>query len=170
MQFEKSFPGIKITVITGGLTIMSDIDLVLDHLINDVLATSEQPQGCSDREIEEIMADQKVDCLPQAYTSFLERLGRGAGGLLKGTDAFYPRLIGVKDAAIELLTEDGAPIRLPPDSLVIGMHQGYQFFWFPTVAQDDPKVLMFQEGDRIPHREWGTFSSYLNDMIKEIER
>jgi hypothetical protein len=149
---------------------MSDIDLVLDHLINDVLATSERPQGCSDREIEEIMTDQKVDRLPQAYTCFLKRIGRGAGELLIGTDAFYPRLIGVKDAAIELLTEDGAPIQLPPDSLVIGMHQGYQFFWFPTVAQDDPKVLMFQEGDRTPNREWDTFSSYLNDMIKEIER
>ena len=57
-----------------------------------------------------------------------------------------------------------------PSRLVIGMHQVYQFFWLPTVAPDDPKVLMFQEGDRTPHREWGTFSSYLNDMIKEIER
>jgi hypothetical protein len=149
---------------------MSDIELVLDHLINDVLTTRERPQGCSGHEIEEIMTDQKVDRLPQAYTCFLKRIGRGAGELLIGTDAFYPRLIGVKDAAIELITEDGAPIQLPPDSLVIGMHQGYQFFWLPTVAQDDPKVLMFQEGDRTPHREWGTFSSYLNDMIKEIER
>jgi hypothetical protein len=149
---------------------MSDIELVLDHLINDVLATTQPPQGCSDQEIEEIMTDQKVDRLPRAYTYFLKRIGRGAGELLTGTDAFYPRLIGVKDAAIELLTEDGAPIQLPPDSLVIGMHQGYQFFWLPTVTQDDPKVLMFQEGDRTPRREWATFSSYLNGMIKEIER
>jgi hypothetical protein len=88
---------------------MSDIELVLD------------------REIEQIMTDQKIDRLPQAYTCFLKRIGRGAGELLIGTDAFYPRLIGVKDAAVELLTEDGAPIQLPPDSLVIGMHQGYQF-------------------------------------------
>jgi hypothetical protein len=149
---------------------MSDIELVLDHLMNDVLTPREQPQGCSDREIEEIMTDQKVDHLPQAYRCFLKRIGRGAGELLIGTDAFYPRLIGVKDAAIELLTEDGAPIQLSPDSLVIAMHQGYQFFWLPTVVPDDPKVLMFQEDDRTPHREWGTFSSYLNEMIKEIER
>jgi hypothetical protein len=132
---------------------MSDIELVLDHLINNVLAATEPPRGCSGREIEEITADQKVDRLPEAYTCFLKRIGRGAGELMAGTGAFYPQLIGAKDAAIELLTEDGAPIQLPPDSLVIGMHQGYQFFWLATVAQGDPKVLMFQEGDRTPHRE-----------------
>ena len=49
------------------------------------------------------------------------------------------------------------------------MHQGYQAFWFPTVMADDPQVLMFQEGDQGPAREWESFSAYLNDMVSEIE-
>ena len=116
------------------------------------------------------MADQQVSRLPSAYISFLKRIGRGAGNLLVGTDAFFPRIIGLKAAAIELFAEDSAPVHLNPDVLVIAMHQGYQVFWFPTVMLDDPMVLMFQEGDRGPLRNWGSFSAYLSDMIKEIER
>jgi hypothetical protein len=149
---------------------MSNINAVLDYLVNEVLTPAESPHGCSDSEIDEIMADQNVTRLPSAYACFLRRAGRGAGDLLVGTDAFYPRIIGLKEAAIELFSESPVPIQLGSDAFVIAMHQGYQLFWFPTVIPDDPEVLMFQEGDRGPLRRWESFSSYLNDMIKDIRR
>lgn len=146
------------------------ISSTLDHLINDVLTPQESLQGCSDSDIEAVMADQNVDRLPSAYVCFLRRIGRGAGRFLQGTDAFFPQIIGLKDAAEELFEENGVPISLEDNSLVIAMHQGYQVFWFPTVKFDDPKVAMFQEGDQGILREWDSFSAYLNDMIKSIER
>jgi hypothetical protein len=149
---------------------MNDINKVLDHLVDEVLAPGEPPQGCSDSEIEDLTADQHVSRLPPAYITFLKRIGRGAGELLVGTDAFFPQIIGLKAAAIELFAEDSAPVELNPDAFVIAMHQGYQVFWFPTVMQDDPTVIMFQEGDRGPLRNWDSFAAYLSDMIKEIER
>jgi hypothetical protein len=149
---------------------MSEISEVLDHLINDVLAPGESAQGCSGSEISELMADQGVTRLPSAYICFLKRAGRGAGQLLVGTKAFYPQIIGLKSAAKDLFTEDGVVIELENDAFVIAMHQGYQVFWFPTVIGDDPKVIMFQEGDTGPTREWVSFSAYLRGMIKAIER
>jgi hypothetical protein len=149
---------------------MNSIKEILDHLVDEVLNPGESIQGCSDSEIEEIMADQHVSRLPPTYITFLKRIGRGAGELLVGTDAFFPRIIGLKAAAIGLFAEDSAPVQLNPDAFVIAMHQGYQVFWFRTVTEDDPMVIMFQEGDEGPLRSWESFSAYLCDMIKEIER
>lgn len=149
---------------------MSEINAVLDHLINDVLTSGQSAEGCSDSEIAELMADQDVNRLPSAYICFLKRAGRGAGELLVGTKAFYPQVIGLKSAAKDLFAEDDVAIQLENDAFVIAMHQGYQVFWFPTVVEDDPKVIMFQEGDTGPLREWASFSAYLSGMIKAIER
>lgn len=147
---------------------MSDIDVVLDRLLNEILAPTELVQGCSDSEIAEVIADQEVGRLPSAYLSYLKRIGRGAGRLLVGTHAFYPQILGLKAATAELFVEDGVSIQLGPQAFVIAMHQGYQAFWFPTVIAEDPEVLMFQEGDQGPARKWGSFSVYLNDMVNEI--
>jgi hypothetical protein len=100
----------------------------------------------------------------------VKRIGRGAGPFLQGTDTFFPRVLGLKADARDLLRENKSGIELGPQALVFAMHQGYQVFWFPTVINDDPKVLMFQEGDRGVGREWASLAAYLDDMIKAIDQ
>ena len=150
---------------------MGAVDRVLGRLINENLVPQECLEGCSEDEIQEVMADQGVARLPAEYVSYLKRIGKGAGPYLRGTDTFYPRIItiGIRSAASDLFRENDTEIQLTPDSFVFAMHQGYQVFWFPTVMDDDPKVMMYQEGDKAPCREWDRFSDYLNSMIKEIE-
>jgi hypothetical protein len=147
------------------------VDQVLDRLVNEGLVLPDSPEGCSEDEIQEIMADQRVSRLPSEYVCYLKRIGKGAGPYLRGTDTFYPRIItiGIRQAASDLFRENNTQIQLEPDSFVFAMHQGYQAFWFPTVMDDDPKVMMYQEGGKAPCREWNRFSLYLNSMIKEIE-
>jgi hypothetical protein len=118
------------------------------------------------------MADQQVARLPAEYVCFLQRIGCGAGPYLRGTDTFYPRIItiGIRAAATDLFRENDTGIQLSPDAFVFAMHQGYQVFWFPSVMDDDPKVIMYQEGDKGSSREWDSFSTYLSRMTKAIER
>lgn len=149
---------------------MGDVSSTLDRLVNENLVPAELMKGCSESDIKDIMADQRVSRLPSAYLCYLRRIGCGAGSFLAGSDAFFPQIIGLKAAARDLFSENGLAIELRPDAFVIAMHQGYQVFWFATVMGDDPEVIMFQEGDPITCRKWESFSAYLNDMIKEIDQ
>jgi hypothetical protein len=147
---------------------MSEVSLLLDRLLDEDLASTDSLIGCSEVEIAEIMADQRVNELPAAYLCYLRRIGHGAGPLLEGTDAFFPKIIGLKADAEALFAETASRAELSPDAFVFAMHQGYQAFWFPTV-NNDPEVLMFEEGRGICKR-WKNFCAYLKDMIAEIDR
>jgi hypothetical protein len=149
---------------------MTRIDSLIQQAIDHDVIAIESAVGCTDFEIDQIRTSQGVSQLPSSYVTFLRRLGRQAGRLLHGTDAFYPGLLGLKSAGRELLLEDTAEEELGPDSFVIGMHQGYQLFWFPSVLEEEPPVLMYQEGDRRRVREWADFSHYIEDMISEVDR
>jgi hypothetical protein len=126
--------------------------------------------GCTDQEIEELMADQEVARLPLSYKWFLRTMGRDAGPILRGSQAFFPQLLGMKSAGIELLSENNAKETLGPDSFVIGLHQGYQLFWLSSVADSEPAVLMFQEGERVHSRKWNNFEAYLTDVVSGLGR
>ena len=66
-----------------------------------------------------------------------------------GTVAFFPELLGVRKAALDLLHECGAPFELAQDEVVIGMHQGYNFLYLQA-GTTDPAVWRYMEGDRQP--------------------
>jgi len=40
------------------------------------------------------------------------------------------------------------------------MHQGYQFYWFPSILEENPEVFMYQEGSGIV-REWSDLADCL---------
>jgi len=124
--------------------------------------------GLSDGEIHEVCEDQGLECLPQCYIEFLQLMGRKAGQILRGTDAFYPDILGVKNDAHELLTENGVENLIGPNAVVFAMHQGYQVFWMADNHGDDPSVLMYQEGDEGVSGEWKSFTSFLNDEAKRV--
>ncbi|WP_148085959.1 SMI1/KNR4 family protein [Actinocorallia herbida] len=117
--------------------------------------------GVGEEEILAVMADQGLGRLPGAYREFLALMGRRAGRLLAGTDAFHPAIFGLKKSAPEL-SEGTAFEGIPPGALVFAMHQGYQVYWMEDVSADDPKVFFYQEGDDGIAREWESFTEFLN--------
>ncbi|MEB3336894.1 MAG: SMI1/KNR4 family protein [Leptolyngbyaceae bacterium] len=87
--------------------------------------------------------------LPKAYKElFLEPMGRGSDGFLKGEDCFYPHLFKIQAWAKELLEENNFPAPLPDDAFVFFMHQGYQFSFFRLTEGDHPPTYSFVEGQK----------------------
>jgi hypothetical protein len=94
-------------------------------------------QGLTDNEMQEIQIDQGLEALPACYREFLRRMGRCAGQLLIGTDAFHPALLGIRADALE------------------------------TASEDDPAVYLYQEGDTGTRKRWTSFSAFLLDQFKQ---
>jgi hypothetical protein len=148
-------------------------DNVISELVRRILllgiASPEEIQGCTKEEVEEIQAYAGVK-LPAIYLDFLYTMGRGAGNFFKGSDMFYPSLLGLRKAAEELLSEEGASFSLPKDAFVFLMHQGYQFLFFRTLGcSDDPPVYHYMEGEGAPRKISRSFSRFLIESIKEHE-
>jgi hypothetical protein len=132
------------------------VDAVIDALL-EMRSPGDLFEGCTDAEREAIRADQRVSLLPREYDRFLERVGRRAGTFLRGTDAFIRNYL----AEIERTRAAGRRRRRRASwSLVIGMHQGYQFYWFPSILEENPEVFMYQEGSGIV-REWSDLADCL---------
>lgn len=124
--------------------------------------------GVDEEQVVEVMRDQELDRLPLRYVDFLKLMGKQAGRLLEGTDAFYPGILGLKQDAMELLAECGQSELLESESLVFAMHQGYQVYWLAGVDDDDPPVFMYQEGDETISAQWDSFSSFLLDQFSRV--
>jgi hypothetical protein len=106
--------------------------------------------GCSESEIALIEADQGRP-LPAVYRCFLTAMGRDLGGLFDGALLGYPYILGSRNAALNLLDDDGGhgeeTFALPDDALVVSMHdQGYAFQFVRTSLGDNPPVELWTEG------------------------
>jgi hypothetical protein len=154
-------------VFDGGRDVTT-VDLVIDNLVSDGVVAPRHLKSCTRAEIEPVRVDQDLPLLPPEFVPYLERMGRRAGHVLVGSSAFHPDILRVKQASGELLEESGVQLTLGPEALVVAMHQGYQFFWIPSVLATESEVLMFQEGDQGPRRSWPNFAEYLNTMAQEI--
>jgi hypothetical protein len=134
------------------------MDVVLDRVVND---WGSEVRGCSAEEIEELRTRQGVPSIPDEYLRYLRRIGRGAGHFQRGTDAYYPGVLELKDAARELLEENNSQLVLGPNSLVFEMHQGYEFAWFPDVENRQPVVNQYSEARGDDITEWPSLAAYL---------
>jgi len=98
-----------------------------DLLIKNELATSEELQGCSEKEIEQL--EKHIDAkLPQSYREFLALMGHNAGIFRRGTDYLYKDLFNLTGDTKEILMD--GPFKLPDDAFVFSSHQGYIFVYF----------------------------------------
>lgn len=123
-------------------------------------------EGLTDREIERLRADQGVRRFPVFYEEFLLRMGRRAGSLLAGTDAFYPALLGGKERGARLLAENGVEHLMPEDAVVIAVHQDYMLYWIWPNSGEDPPVHEYVEGESAVRRSWPSFTRYLMDQLR----
>ena len=90
-------------------------------------AFARKAKGCSTSEILSLEARLKVQ-LPEDYKLFLSFCGHGVTSFLAGSSFVYEKLLDIRDAAEELVSESGAT-PLPDNSIVFVMHQGYQFYF-----------------------------------------
>jgi hypothetical protein len=130
-------------------------------------ATAEQVLGLTIEQVYEVGRDQPAP-LPEAYRCFLRLLGGGAGRFMRGTDVYYPRILGLWSAAEELLEEDASPFRLLETDRVISMHQGYQFD-FLRGSEDDPEVWSYCEGaspGNVPSTTHERFTDWLRGIAE----
>jgi hypothetical protein len=116
--------------------------------------------GLSEDVIGVIESDQPAP-LADAYRLFLRLIGSGAGFFLRGSDVYYPKLLGLKKAAGDLLVENKSPFALKDSDRVFLMHQGYCFD-FMRGPGDDPEVWSYREGaGTAPEPAFGRFTDWL---------
>jgi hypothetical protein len=136
------------------------------NIISAGLAHPADIIGCSPDDISTLEGRFGIP-LPEIYRDWLRVMGRGAGHYLEGSDAFFPRLLELRDGAEDLLRENRHPFSLPEDAFVFLMHQGYQFLFFRTSPPDpDPQVTLYLEGDDPVHR-WDHVSEYFQQVLED---
>lgn len=114
--------------------------------------TGKQPVPCTLAEVEDL-EQWTGHRLPEVYREFLLWMGHAGGGLLEGSDCFYPHLRELPLLAQDLLEEDQCVKTLPGNTVVFFMHQGYQFDFFYLNDGDDPPVYWYLEDEPI----WTSF-------------
>ncbi len=80
--------------------------------------------------------------------------------------------MGMKEAAVELLQENGNPFDLPPNAYVFLMHQGYEFFYFLTADKNEnsPIYRYLETKDLTPFMRWDSLADYFAAEVEhEIE-
>ena len=122
--------------------------------------------GCTPEQIEEIERHYNLK-LPAIYREYLSVLGRRSGRYMDDVASGYPRVLGLRERAIELLEADEATIELPGDAFVFSMYQGFTFMFFNISDGDDPAVYSYLELDNKFVREDESFSQLLRNGIKQ---
>jgi hypothetical protein len=101
--------------------------------------------GLGVREIMEIERDQPGP-VGAAYRCFLSVTGGGFGRFLVSSDVFYPLMLGLREAAEDLLAEHAVSFRLADTDRVFLMHQNGRFDFLRGPAPD-PEVWSYDEAD-----------------------
>jgi hypothetical protein len=138
---------------------------IVGLIVESGLALPNELLGCSDKEISEIEAA-VFPPLPLAYKWFLKTMGKGAGEFLVGEDVFYPKMLGLKSAAMELMQSLGRKWNLPDKAIVFLGHQGYQFLFFERDT-DDPEVSLLLDSEPEARKVFDSFSEWLYQCVND---
>src|SRR5687768_1499762 len=99
-----------------------------DHLV----------EGLNNFEMKQLCESWQTNELPSVYLEFLHLMGRSAGRILLGTDAFFPRILEMPRASSEFFADNVEGMQLPEGALVFAIHQGYQVYWMESTNVPDP--------------------------------
>ncbi|MBI1362203.1 MAG: hypothetical protein GC155_18160 [Alphaproteobacteria bacterium] len=95
---------------------------------------------------------------PRQYRELLSAIGARRAQFYVGTDLFRPDLT---EAAADMLDENDNPITLPSGTVVLSMHQGYQFDSLVCGGRDDPPVHHFLEGRGWTLDHWPSLTAWI---------
>ncbi|MFI2610180.1 hypothetical protein [Kitasatospora sp. NPDC018619] len=143
------------------------IGVVVAAIADGTTARPDQLIGLTDDGILQVEDDQRTP-IAGAYRTFLAQIGGGAGRFMQGTDVYYPRILGLRTAARELLEERGSTFEFGESDRVFSMHQGYQFD-FLRGSGADPEVWSYSEGenDDLPVLNFAHFTDWLRAVAEE---
>ena len=141
------------------------IEEAAQRLVDAGIASEAQLRGLSEPEVAELESRVRIK-LPESYRDFLLRMGKSAGDFLIGTDFLFPKLLGLRVQADELLRESNSSTRLGPHHFVFAAHQGYQFLYFSIDGTNDPEVFRYLEGEE-PELVAPSFSSWLLGCVDD---
>ena len=122
--------------------------------------------GCTEAEIRQIEHQYAVQ-LPEMYRQFLLQMGKAAGSFLKGSDLFFPEVLGLRKQAEAILADSDTPFTLTKEDFVFLVHQGYEFLFFPTGASGDPPVWLYLEDETGPEKLFDHFSVWLLASVSD---
>lgn len=135
---------------------------IVTALADGSTASPGQLLGLSEDVINQIELDQPAR-LPEAYRLFLQLIGGGAGYFLRDSDVYHPKMLGLREAACELLAENDSSFVFTRSDRVFLMHQGYSFD-FLRGSDPDPEVWSYSEVSSIgnaPAQTFGRFTEWL---------
>ncbi|HZZ81139.1 MAG TPA: SMI1/KNR4 family protein [Gemmataceae bacterium] len=142
------------------------VESVAATLVAKGLARPSELVGCTEDEIRQLEEGSKFR-LPAAYRSFLARMGKSAGRMFVGSDAFFDILVQVQAWTQDMLAEAGHPGIIPPDAFTFLMHGGYIVLFFRTSEGDDPLVYRLNQSDTVSIKIADRFSEFL---VAEADR
>ncbi len=135
-----------------------------DLLIKNDLATKDELQGCSEKELEQL--EKHIEAkLPKGYREFLILMGHRAGIFNRGSNFLYKDLFDLTDLTKEILRS--GPFELPNDAFVIFSHQGCIFAYFKLSEGEYPPIYTYMEMEPRPKRWAENFSEYLEKSLAE---
>ncbi|MDI5964915.1 SMI1/KNR4 family protein [Streptantibioticus silvisoli] len=131
-------------------------------------ANPESVAGLTDAEMKCVREQWGIRKFPARYEEFLSLMGRGAGRILLGTDAFFPEILEMRRASDEFFADNPEGMDLPDGAVVFAMHQGYQVYWMDSSTLQDPPVSLCMEGERAPMAHWASFTEFLNSEYLNV--
>jgi hypothetical protein len=105
------------------------------------LADTDETEGCTDHEIEDLIRFAEPFRLPDEYLAFLTVLGRNRGKFFPGTWISYPTPLTLRPD-VEEVAADPTEYLTTDGRFFFGHHQGYKFYFF---QEGSPAVFHYQE-------------------------
>ncbi|MFJ4413306.1 SMI1/KNR4 family protein [Streptomyces sp. NPDC088925] len=136
--------------------------LTISEIASVVGKAPDSVAGLTGTEIDSLRELWGVQRLPERYEQFLSLMGRSAGRILRGTDAFFPRVLDMRRASDEFFASNVGGMDLPQGAVVFAIHQGYQVYWMEVMGSQDPPVSLYMEGEPAPMMRWSSFTEFLN--------
>jgi len=134
----------------------------LKNIIEELQKGRQNLIPCNAEEIEKLHGSLAHN-LPKAYLEFLQIMGKNAGNFMKGSSCFIHEIPYLREWAEELLEENQFPEKLPKDTFVFWMHQGYQFAFFNLYESDNPSIYYYSEiqSQLMFEKKYKTFTNFL---------
>jgi hypothetical protein len=127
-------------------------------------------EGCTEKDIQDLMESQNISRLPKIYVEFLRHLGKKTGkNFLIGEDILCPHLEGIREGFDWLLEKYKIDWEIPENIFVFWTHQDYQFYYFHVDEGDDPTVYIITYAMKSPEKVFDHLSQLFEDLLKRHE-
>lgn len=149
---------------------MNFVTDIAEPLINAGYVSRETIQGCSEQQMNNLMAAQNVATLPVRYVEFMRFGGKNPYWLSQDGEWDLAWLLDAKHVARKIVVGDYASDFTPfRNSYIFQTHQGYMFYYFTAedLVQPDPNFWIFN--GTTPVKNSGmTFTAWIQALAVKL--